>query len=166
MVLLYSKINIAYSMEHGKEALDVAQALAQNNINQAEQMLQHLRNLELSEQQYRDINDIINRSLETHRVENYQVQNLELQNAGNTPTFNFHGLLLTLIVIGTSLLTIYLIMRYWEDVREFLVHSGRRVAPLTLPAIRAIVLARSELVRDNPQAVQEIINYLNSITEE
>lgn len=170
IALVYCKINLSYSIDCGRQALDVANALAANNLPEAERLLQLLQNRPLTAQQIQDLNNIINRAVETRAGPGavYQVQDFELQNAGDPSRepFNFRGLLLTLAVIGSSILTIYLILHYWEDVQDFLFGSARTIAPHTIPVLRTVLLARYELVRQDPYVVQELFAYFDNLPKD
>lgn len=159
----YLRCDIANAMDHGREAVDIATAIAANHINDAERLLDLLRNGNLTDQQLRNVNTIINRALNVQSpATEYAVNQLELQNAGNIPqeTFNLRGFLITIGILASATLTIFLIIRYWDDIRDFLFTNAEHVTPIAGSILRVVTLARYDLVRQNPEVVQEILRSL------
>lgn len=146
-------------MEHGEQALKIAQAISENHLDEAERLMTILREGQLSETQLQRINDIINQAIQVRAPDStYAVNHLELQNSGDVPQepVNVRGILATIgIVVGIGI-SVYLIFRYWDDIRDTFFHGVRQAVPLAGHALRTSILVRYQFVRNNPQVLQDI----------
>lgn len=160
LVLGLVTVNPTFAMEHGKTALDIAKSISEQNFQEAERLLTILRTAQLTEDQIRDLNEIINKSLQTHHVDQFGVNNLDIQNVDNP----YHEPVSTrsvLIVLGIAVIctaSIYLIYRYWGDIQDVFFDMGRRITP---QVTRQVLLANYNIVRNNPNVVQEMGAYIN-----
>lgn len=149
-----TKSNPIYAMEHAAEA---SKAIAENNIVSAERLLTLIREANLTDEQMNHINEMINASIYQQNPDaEYAVHNLDLQNAGSMPTsenqFNWNRILIVLGFATLSLITLYLIIKYWDDIKMSFFHIGSKIT-------KQILFKKIQLV-NNPQTLSEIYDYV------
>lgn len=161
--LILFKNNYALTMDHLESASHVANAIIDHNVQRAEALLQVLRNGNLTDEQLRDINNIINRTIIEQDPNNqYAVNQLNLQNTGvpHEDVWTIRQTMIALGIAASCTITIYLIFHYWDDIKQTL----WSLRSLGRPTLQAIVLSRFELVRNNPHVINNVEAYIHSFS--
>lgn len=160
--LILAKVNCVFAVDHLESAVRVAEAIIDADVQRAEALLHILRNIELTEDQLREVNNIINRAIIQQDPNNqYAVNQLNLHNAGvpQEETWNIRQTLTALGIAVGCTITMYFISRYWNDIRDAL-WSMRSIGA---PVARAVLLTNIQLVSHNPQLLTALETYFASI---
>lgn len=164
IILTMIKINPVYAMEHVTSA---GNAIANNNLITAENLLRQIQDSNLTREQLRELDEMLNAAILTENPNTaYSVHNLELQNAGNVPDTTMNPWTRFIILVSfamLSALTVYLIIRYWDEFKHIFWSSGTE---LSLEVQHAILLKKLKLVSPATHlAVQAYIYAKTGITD-
>lgn len=150
------KVNPAYVMDTGKVALDVVNAIQNENIDRANELLHVLANENLTENQARTLHEIMTRALGNREVVEYGVNNFEIQNSGEPyqEPANIRNVITTIGIAIAMTATVYLIYRNWDIIYDTFFNATSR---FITRAFRTILLENYQLIRNNPEIVRECL---------
>lgn len=145
IILTMIKINPVYAMEHITTA---GKAIVTNDLALAERIVQELQNTNLTREEFREVEEMLNTAILA-----------ENPNAGSVPEITqnpWTRLLGALSIAVFSTLVVYLIMRNWDNIRDFIWTSTIELSP---EVMKAILYRKAQYVND-PVALQQILDYL------